>query len=90
MQTVQKMRDTSAHEKVYHMHICNKACLLCGYHTKDKNASGQTVHEYCMNEYIEFQKTLLEQNKDKCSMCGQKRKFVKDTNVCNDCLNSAF
>lgn len=90
MQTVQKMRDMSGRDKVYHMHICEKACLICGFHTNNTNASEQPIHKYCLDEYVKHQKALLEANKNNCSMCGKTRKFVKGTNVCNDCLNSAF
>lgn len=90
MQTIQIMNNTMADKKVYHMHICDKACLLCGFHTKTTNLSGQPMHFYCMNQYAEWSKNHYEENKDKCSMCGKKRKFVQGVNVCNECLNASF
>ena len=89
--TVEDLNNTMSVDKDLPFMSCNceKTCLLCGYHTQDKNASGQIVHKFCMESYSNYSKKLMEN--PGCSMCGSKtRKLVLDSNCCNTCLNSAF
>jgi hypothetical protein len=89
--TVKDLKNTMAIDKAmpYMSLDCKKTCQLCGYHTHDKNASGQYVHNYCMNDYSNFVKQLVKEKS--CSICGSKtKKLILDSNCCNSCLNSAF
>ena len=89
LMSIQKMNNTMAVDKAYNIADCDHVCIICNYHTKEHNASDQTVHKYCMNEYAKFSKKL--ENTKMCSMCGSTtRKLILDSNCCNSCLNSAF
>lgn len=88
MKTIQELNESS--NKIYHIHSCENACTLCGFHTNERNGSGQVVHDFCMKEFSNWQKEYFKKHAKECSMCGNVRKFVEGTNVCKKCLRSAF
>jgi len=60
-------------------------CCLCK--TRDIVQHQDT----CLNCMIDYSKNAWYFSKklvNRCSMCGQKRKLIEDSNCCNDCLKS--
>ncbi len=62
-------------------------CWLCN---RTDIVQHQNTCLNCMIRWSEVNKEIARKYKNCCSMCGQKRKLVLDSNCCNKCLNLAI